>query len=54
MDDLTSKKCQCGQKMMEVIGYDDKEKPFRQGWYCAWCKAWEKAILRERNVNKCL
>lgn len=50
MDDLRSKKCRCGQKMGEIIGYDDNEKPFRQGWYCVQCRAWEKAILRERTV----
>lgn len=50
MDDLRSKKCRCGETMGEIIGYDDNEKPFRQGWYCVHCRAWEQAILRERTV----
>jgi len=46
-----AKSCKCGLQMQQVIGFDDKDQPFRQGWYCPECKAWDKAILRERNVK---
>lgn len=55
MEDLTEKKCQCGDTMGEVIDYeyqvlDQQHVPHRAGWYCASCRAWEKAIGRERVI----
>jgi len=51
-------KCKCGQKMLEVLGYIEKQdgdehpQAYRKGWYCPWCKNWEDAILRERIVEE--
>lgn len=54
--DLKSKPCQCGKAMEQIIGFnhrstDDTYQPYRVGWYCRDCKAFEKAILRERTVE---
>lgn len=45
------KQCKCGVVMEEVIGYDDKERPVRAGWYCRECKAFDRAILRETKIE---
>lgn len=50
------KKCKCGRKMMEIIGHTERKNeerpvPYRKGWYCAECRHWEDAILRERVVE---
>lgn len=51
-DNLKTKDCpDCRAKMIQVIGYDYADKPYRQGWYCPDCRAFEKAILRERTVT---
>ncbi len=50
--------CKCGQKMLEVLGYVEKQngdrhpQAYRKGWYCPLCKAWEDAILREKIVEE--
>jgi len=50
---MTEKPCRCGKVAGEVIGFnhrstDDTYVPYRVGWYCPECKAFEKAIGRER------
>ncbi len=50
--------CKCGQKMLEVLGYVEKQdgdghpQAYRKGWYCPLCKTWEDAILREKIVEE--
>ena len=55
-DDLTTKRCACGEKKTQVIGYDESEEgelvPIRRGWYCVACRHWERAILRERKTRQ--
>lgn len=56
MDDLSEKPCRCGEVMGEVIGFEQRpysEHPvrYRVGWYCPECQAFEKAILRERDID---
>jgi len=55
-DNLKEKPCNCGDVMGEVIGFnyrstDNTYQPYRVGWYCVECKAFEQAILRERVVE---
>lgn len=55
--DLSEKPCQCGEVMGEVIGFnhretDDTYQMYRVGWYCTECQNFDKAIGRERVVNK--
>lgn len=57
MDDLSEKPCSCGSVMGEVIGFqhrttDDTYQRYRVGWYCTECQNFDKAIGRERVVNK--
>lgn len=51
MTELENKSCHCGKVAVQVIGYDDKDQPFRQGWYCPGCRGFDKAIGRERVVK---
>jgi hypothetical protein len=56
MTDLTKKPCACGDVMGEIIGFRSKNEdehmtPIRKGWYCASCRAWKSAILRETTVK---
>jgi len=56
MDDLSQKPCPCGDIAGEVIGFnhrstDDTYVPYRVGWYCPECHAFEQAILRERVID---
>ena len=42
--------------MGEIIGFRSKNEdehmtPIRKGWYCASCRAWKSAILRETTVK---
>jgi len=50
---MSERPCQCGAKMVEVIGYKERPElyPYRAGWYCANCHYWIKAIFRERVVD---
>ena len=55
-DNLINKPCRCGDVMGQIIGYDhrlvdDTYQSYRAGWYCENCKEFEKAILRERQIN---
>ena len=55
-DDFSTKSCICGEVMDQVIGFnhrstDDTYQPYRVGWYCTECHAFDKAILREREVS---
>jgi hypothetical protein len=45
------KPCQCGSQAQQVIKHTEVEngfRPSRIGWYCAQCRAFDKAIGRER------
>ncbi len=50
--------CKWGQKMVEVLGYVEKQdgdehpKAFRKGWFCPWCREWKDAILREKLLEE--
>jgi hypothetical protein len=44
-------KCQCGADMHQVVTYETPDKhPVRCGWFCIVCRAWVKAVQRERVV----
>lgn len=45
MKTLTTRPCRCGGTMRQVIYAERKT---RRGWYCPNCKAFERAIGRER------
>jgi hypothetical protein len=54
-DNLATKPCKCGAVMGQIIGFeyrssDDTHQPYRVGWYCSKCRAFDTAILRERVV----
>jgi hypothetical protein len=56
MTDLTTKPCQCGGTLEQVIGHnhrstDDTYVPFRVCWNCFSCHKVEKAIGRETFVE---
>jgi hypothetical protein len=40
--------CACGGTMAEVIHAEEKT---RKGWYCSQCRAFTKAIGRERLIK---
>ena len=46
--------CDCGELMLEVIGYTDDEssQAKRVGWYCVNCEKFKKSILREQLVEE--
>ena len=46
--------CDCGELMLEDIGYTDDESPKakRAGWYCVNCEKFMKSILREQLVEE--
>lgn len=55
--DMKKKPCPCGGTAVQVIAHIDAEgtllpRPIRRGWYCAQCRSWEKAILREMKVEE--
>ena len=56
-DNLKEKPCRCGGLMGQIVGFDYRSTDgeyhrYRVGWYCKDCKEFEKAILRERQVNE--
>ena len=55
-DDFSTKSCNCGSIMEQVVGFnhrstDDSYQPYRVGWFCTDCKAFDQAILRERELS---
>jgi len=45
------KLCQCGSQAQQVIKHTEVEdgfRPSRIGWYCPQCRAFDKAIGREK------
>lgn len=50
-ESLIERKCQCGAAMRQVLTYETPDKhPVRCGWFCIVCRAWVKAVSRERVV----
>ena len=52
INDLSRIPCKCGNAMEEVIGFherpdDSVHHPYRVGWYCCECEAFEKSVGRE-------
>ena len=49
---LQARPCNCGGNMMSVLTYDTPDNhPIRTGWFCAKCRAWKKAVSRERAIR---
>jgi hypothetical protein len=46
-DEMKLKQCPCGSTGEQVINAIDK---VRVGWYCPQCRAFDKAIGRERKL----
>ncbi len=47
---LRTKPCKCSGTMQQVISMLEGP-PTRTGWFCPTCRAWDKAIGRERIVT---